>query len=184
VEVVKDQDQRLGLGEVIQQRPDGAVAAVALVLGGDLAAGGQRGQGGEDVCELGLDGAVEGGEPAGFQAGEVFIQRVDEHRERQVVLELRRRAGQDQVPARAGAGGGLAQQRGLADPRFARELDRGGAAPVELAEDLLERGELARSADKVPGKQSPTLLFRRVWAAPGGRGAGRSRRPVLLPPFY
>ena len=70
--------------------------------------------------ELSLDSAVEHGEPARLQARDILIQRVDKHRERQVVLELRRRAGQIEVPARPGASGEPPQQPGLADPRFAR----------------------------------------------------------------
>ena len=53
-------------------------------------------------------------ESARLQARDVLVQRIDEHRERQVVLELRRRVGQNQVPARPGASGELPQQPGLA----------------------------------------------------------------------
>jgi hypothetical protein len=86
----------------------------------------QRRQRREDVRELSLDRVVEYGEPGRLQARDLLIQCVDKHRERQVVLELRRRTGQNEVPARAGASGDLSQQPRLADPRFARHLDRAG----------------------------------------------------------
>jgi hypothetical protein len=44
VEVVKDQDERQGLRELLEQRPHRTVAAVALVLGRYLLAASQRRQ--------------------------------------------------------------------------------------------------------------------------------------------
>jgi hypothetical protein len=120
VEVVQDEHERPGLREMLEQRPHRTVAAVALVLGRYRLAASQRRQRREDVRELRLYGAVERSEPARVQARDVLIQRVDEHRERQVVLELRRPTGQNQVPARPGASGELPQQPRLADPGFAR----------------------------------------------------------------
>jgi hypothetical protein len=168
VEVVKDEDQRQGLREMLQQRPHRTVAAVALVLGRYLVAASQRRQRRENVRELSLDSVTEYGEPARLQARDVLIQRIDEHRERQVVLELRRRPGQNQMPARPGASGELPQQPGLADPRFARHLNRARTASIQLVEDPLERSKLVGPPHEVPGKQRHTLLFRtlkRHWGA-------------------
>jgi hypothetical protein len=107
-----------------------------------------------------LDGVVEYGEPVRLQARDVFVQRIDEHGERQVALELRRRTGQNEVPARPGASGELPQEPRLADPGFARQLDRAGTASVHLVEDPFERSELVGPPHEVPGKQGHALLFR------------------------
>ena len=110
--------------------------------------------------ELGLDGVVERSEPARLQVRNVLIQRIDEHRERQVVLELRRRAGQNEVPPRSGANGDLMQQPSLADPRFADHLDRAGTASIQLVEDPLQRTKLVCPPHEAPGKQKSHPLFR------------------------
>jgi hypothetical protein len=67
-------------------------------------------------------------------------------------------------------------QKGLADPRFARHLDRARTALIQLVENLLERSELVGTPHEVPGKQPHTLLF---LASRRHRGALRhpGRRP-------
>jgi hypothetical protein len=112
------------------------------------------------VRELRLDLVVEHREAIRLQPTNVLVQRVDEHGERQVVLELRRRPEEDEVPAGLGASGKLPQEPRLADPRFARHLNHARTASIELVQDPLERTELVGPPHQVPGIQSHTLLFR------------------------
>ncbi len=96
------------------------MAAVALGLERGLTAAGERPQRGEDVRELCLDLTVEYPKSFRLEAPDVLVQRIDEEGERQIVLELRRRSGEDEVAARLGASGELSEKPRLADPRFAR----------------------------------------------------------------
>ncbi len=131
--------------------------------------------------KLSLDGIVEDGEPVRVQARDVLIQRIDEHRKRQIVLELRRRPGQNQLPARPGASRELSQQPGLADPRFARHLDGARAASIQLGEHPLEQTQLVGPPHQVPGKQGDTSLRAR-----SGRTGGPLRpaaADIPSPPF-
>src|SRR5215211_5968660 len=137
------------------------MAAIALVLERDLALG-ERPQRREDVPKLRSNLVVERGEPLWVQAAEVLVERIDENGERQVVLELRRRPAKNEVPADLGASGELPEKTRLADPRFALHLDRALAASIELLEKPLERFELVRTPDKVPGNQDHALWVSQV----------------------
>jgi hypothetical protein len=53
------------------------------------------------------------------------------------------------VPAGLGAGGQLTENSGLADPRFARDLDRAGVPSIELVEQELDRIELVGASDEL-----------------------------------
>jgi hypothetical protein len=79
------------------------------------------------------------------------------------------------VPARRGAIGEFSHEPRLADPRFARHLDRARTASIQLIEAPLEHAELVGPADKVPGKQSDTPCRARS-AGTGSFEATRSRR--------
>ena len=83
---------------------------------------------------------------------DVFVERVDEDPERQVELELTGPAGEHEVPARVRSRGQLGEQACLADSRFADQLERRGASPVDLREETIDRVELRRAADEVGGK--------------------------------
>src|SRR5215210_9335340 len=86
-----------------------------------------------------------------LEPSDVLLERVDEHPERQVSLELRRRAGEDEVPGRLGLAGELAEQARLADPWLADEHDRRRAALVELGQKITERAELGGASDEMLG---------------------------------
>ena len=111
------------------------MAAIALVLGRDLAAAGQCPQRREDVRELGSDLIVEaaraaaGSRPATYWSS--ASTKTENGRSRS---SSDGRPGKDEVPARLGASGELPEQARLADPGFADQLDRAGAAPVEVVE--------------------------------------------------
>jgi len=122
---------------------------MALVLERHLAAAGERPLRREDMRELRSNLVVEYSEPLRVQAAEVLIERIDEDGEGQVVLELRRRPAENEVPADLGASGELPEKTGLADPGFARHLERARAALIELVEKALERIELVGASDEV-----------------------------------
>ena len=155
MDIIEHEHQWPRLGEPLEELTDRAMAAIALVLERDLAAVGERPQRREDVRELRLNLVVEGGEPLRVQAADVLIERIDEDGERQVVLELRRRPAENEVPADLGASGELPEKTRLADPRFARHLDRARAASIELVEEPLERLELVGTPDEVLAHAGP-----------------------------
>ena len=64
-----------------------------------------------------------------LEPSEVLVERVHEDRERQVALELRCGAGEDELPPRVRASGELGQQARLADARLADQLDARPSRP-------------------------------------------------------
>ena len=88
---------------------------------------------------------------------DVLVERVDEHPERQVALELGRAAREHDVAALVRAGGELGQQPRLADPRLADQLERSRTPALELARALIERFELGGAADERLGKRGMGL---------------------------
>ena len=94
---------------------------------------------GELVHELGAPRLVE----VELLRGDVRIERVDPDAERQVALELRRRAGEHEEAALLGAAAQLGEQVRLADARLALDRDAGrrpGRQRVERRVELLELG--------------------------------------------
>ena len=75
---------------------------------------------------------VELGEALRLEPADVLVEGVDEDPEREILLELGRRARQDEVPARVRAARKLREEARLADPRLPDELDRGRRPLVEL----------------------------------------------------
>ena len=144
--------------EQLEELTNRAMAAIALVLGCDLSAAGERPERRKDVRELRSDLVVECSEPLRVQAAEVFIERIDEDGERQVVLEFRRRPAKNEMPTDLGAFNELSKKTSLADPRFARHLDRAGVASIELIEEPLERFELVGTSDQVLAHQGHAAL--------------------------
>ena len=104
--------------------------------------------------ELRLHVVGERVEPARVEALHVLVQRVHEDRKRKVSLELRGRSREHEMSPRFGARGELCEQAGLADPRLADQLDRGGTARVELVEGVVERAELLGAPDELVSQQA------------------------------
>jgi hypothetical protein len=77
----------------------------------------------------------------------VSVKRVDEHAERQVALELRRRAMQDDQSPSLGLAPQLREKARLADPRLALDHDVRRDALLELAERLRELRQLGLTPD-------------------------------------
>ena len=88
---------------------------------------------------------------SGLSAAQILVERVHEDRERQVALELRRRAGKDEAPVLVGGMRELGKKTCLADPGLPDEGDRGGDPLIDLAEHLVERAELLGAADELVG---------------------------------
>ena len=96
-----DEQQRAADGEPVEQLLHRAVRAVALGL--ERALGHSRAvERGEDRRQLGEPLAARALQPAVVEPGEVVVERVDEHAERQLALELRRAAGEHEPVALAG----------------------------------------------------------------------------------
>jgi hypothetical protein len=148
LDVVQHQNQRPRPREPLEEITDRTMAAIALVLGRDLAVLSERPQRWEHVRELRANLVVESGKPLRVQAAKVFIERIDENGERQVSLEFRRRPAEHEVPAGLGASGELSQKTCLADPRFARDLDCAWAPSIELVEQVLDRIEFVGASDE------------------------------------
>ena len=107
MEVVEEEYQRLGDREPLKQRPCRAMRPVALVQPG-LGRGRRVAERGKELRELGSCCRVEPIEPARLQAGDVVIQRVDEHPIRQVLLELGAGAAENDMTTSAGSRAQLA----------------------------------------------------------------------------
>ena len=124
VDVVEDEHHWLGLRKRLEQNTDGAVAAVPLVLDRRPSSGCEASQRWEDGRELRPYVVFERVEAARVEAVDVLVERVDEDPEREVELELRRPARQDEVPALVCTGSQLREQARLPDSRLAHQLER------------------------------------------------------------
>ena len=154
VQVVQRQHERLGGGELLEQLDHRAVDAVALVQGRPLRRPGFR-QRRQDLAELRAHRRVEPFEPSRVEALDVPVEGVDEDPEREVLLELGRRAFEHEMTARVGPRGELGEQAALADPRRSDHLDRARRPALERRERLVERGELLyASYERHPGHSS------------------------------
>ena len=151
MEVVQHEDEWPRLCEVLEQRAHRTVTAIALMLERHLARSRERRKRREDLRELRAHVLVQAGQATRIEPPQILVERIHEDRERQVSLELRRGADEDEPPARVGATGELGEQTGLADPRLPYELDRGGASLIDLGEDLIQRTALLGAAHEVVG---------------------------------
>jgi hypothetical protein len=151
VEVVEQEDERPGVGKLLEQRAHGTVAAVALVLECNPARGRECRQRREDVGELGADVFVQTGQAIRIESLQVLVERIHEDREGQISLELRRGAREEESPTRIRASRELCQQARFPDPGLPDELDRGRTTLIDLGEDLIEPAELLGAPHEVSG---------------------------------
>ncbi len=151
VQVVEHQHERLRAREQAEQPLRGAVDAVALV--GDrlphrrARAALRRQQRGQLVEQLGVPRL---GEPEVVRR-DVGVQRVGPDAERQVALELGRRAREHQAAALLGAPAQLAEQARLPDPRLALDGDAAGAPVAERLQRRVDLRELRLAPDRPSG---------------------------------
>jgi hypothetical protein len=151
LEVVEHQDERPPLGQKLEQDADGAMAAIALVLQSDLAGVGEGPQRRQDLPEFRSNLVVERAQALRVETRDVLIQRIDEDRQREVALELRRRSAEDELPACVRASTEFRDEARLADPWLAEQRDGAGLAAVEVVEQSLECSHFGRPPDQVPG---------------------------------
>jgi hypothetical protein len=150
LEVVEHEDERLGRREQFEQRANGAMSAVALVLERHAITAAHEGRKrGKDVGELRTDVPVQRIETLRLESLYVLIERVHKDPERQITFELRGASREDALPAGIGAGGKLDEHACLADTGFANDFDRSRRPPSELGEDVFERGELRSASDEM-----------------------------------
>ena len=139
--VEQDHDRRRG-GEVLEQRADGAVGAVALVLQGGRGRRVARADRRQHAGELRDAVAEHPLEPVLAEPGGVVVERVDPDAERQVLLELGAAAGQDHAAALGAAIGELLEHPRLADAGLAADGDEARVAP--------EAGQRSRDGRQLP----------------------------------
>ena len=144
--VEQDHHGRRG-GELLEQRADGAVRAVALVLqrrrGRRVARADRR----QHAGELGDAVAEHPLEPVLAEPGGVVVERVDPDAERQVLLELGAAAGQDDAAALGAAVGELLEHPRLADARLAADGDEARVA-TEAGQRSGDGRQLPPAADE------------------------------------
>jgi hypothetical protein len=176
VGVVDREQERRAAAELLEQRLDRAMGAVALTLERrpELRLGAQCR---EDPSQLRELVAPKAHEPGAGVGSEVVIERVDEGRERRVALELGRPPGEDQIVALVAESEQLLEKRRLADPRLSDQL-----------EDRCVHGVLYRVRDRrklpLPPHERGAPLFRALPLArrclfPGhaaSRSCGRRQR--------
>ena len=107
MEVVEGEDQRHPCSEALKQRPDRAVGAVALGLevGARRVAAREIGERGEHRGDLRTAFSAEPLQLARVEGAEVVVERVHEHAERKLLLELGAAPGEDEVRAPVGGVG-------------------------------------------------------------------------------
>jgi hypothetical protein len=127
------------------------VTAVALMLKRDAARFSESRERREDVRKLRADVFVQGSQAIRTEPAQILVERVHEHRERQVALEFRRRAGKDEAPVSVGGMRELGEKTRLTDSGLADESDRRRDPPIDFAEHLVEPAELLGAADELVG---------------------------------
>ena len=163
VQVVEHEDERPLRGEEPEQAADGPVRPVALVGERGRARVAGAAQGREDAGELREELCVPVAVQPEVLRGDVRVERIRPDAERQLALELRRRAREDQAAPVLGTAPQLGEQARLADPGLALDGEAGGASPVQRVERQLELCELVvaphgRPGGGVDGHLDATLL--------------------------
>ena len=131
------------LASDLEQRAHGAMAAIALVLRRHLPVPtASTDSDGNTVASSARTRVLEVVEPLRLQPLEVLVERVDEHPEREILLQLRRRPRQDEMSESVGLDGELGEQARLADAGLTHQLDGHRVALAELGDEPVERPKL------------------------------------------
>ena len=146
MEVVEDEHERLRRCQPFEQLSHGSVDPVALALESDGVGASEVRKRREDPRELRPHLLGEVAEATRLGALHVLVERLDEHPEGDVALEVRGRAPEHDVPARVGASGDLGQEPRLADPGGAHHLDGARSAGRQPVEGVVEPPELVLAA--------------------------------------
>ena len=131
---------------------------MALLLECNRPASPERRERRKDVAKLGLSILIERSQYLLVNAGQVFVQCVEERRERVVALELGRCPGQDQVTALVGPSLELLQQPRLADARLTRNRRHAGPRGADLVQDALNYRQLGGPPHQVSCQWSHKTL--------------------------
>ena len=137
VEVIDEEHERRHGREPLQQIAHRGVHAVAVVVDRGGTASRRRVQRRQDLRERVECPVVECIEAVWLEPPDVFVERVDEDPEGEIALELGCRPAEDEVAMRIGPSGGLGEQAGLPDPRFADQCEHGRRRSVSQAEERL-----------------------------------------------
>jgi hypothetical protein len=162
VDVVEHEHDRAAHRQPLEQLPHRAMGPVALVLYDGGAVGGQVRERRHHVRQLAAHLHGQRRHELRVDAGEVLVERVDEHPEREVLLELGRAAAEDGAAAVVRPRGQLRQQPGLADPGLALDHQRRSPAVTQLLERAIDRPQLGGAPDEMVGDS--------------GHGTGTARR--------
>ena len=156
VEIVQHDHERPLVCEELEQPAHRAVGSVALVgnrcRGAVAARSDGRDHAGELLHELRAPAIAE----VELLRGDVGVERVDPDAERQVALELRRRAGEHQAPRLLGVATKHGEQMRLADARLALHRDAGGRAGGQAVERRAQLLELELAPDGPSGARVDT----------------------------
>jgi hypothetical protein len=161
VEIVEDEHEGLTRRQALEQLAHRAVTPVALVWEGG-GAGYQAGQRWQDTRQLDANVVVQGLEAMRREAGDVFVERVDERPERQIPFEFPRGPREHELAASVGPARELRQESGLADARFAHECEHRRVPPLERPDYVVEQLKLSVSSHEVfleqrhPFRRGPT----------------------------
>jgi hypothetical protein len=141
VQVVEQQGVGLLAPELVEQRAERAVQAIALAGRDRRRALADRR---EDRAEL---------RPGGLDARRlhrrnVLVERVDQQAERHLVLVLGRPPAEHEQPGGLGPRRQLGQQRALADPGLAEDRQRASLAPAHGGQRALHDVELPLASDQ------------------------------------
>ena len=101
-----------------------------------------------------------------IESPDVLVERVDEHPERQVPVELRCRSAQHQVAPGLGARSKLGKQAGLADARLTHQRERSSVAPPDLGQPTIQRTEHSGASDELLREHRDALLASRNQGGP------------------
>ena len=109
------------------------MTAVALVLECAATCSSEGSERREDVRQLRAHVFVQDRQAIGTEPAQILVECIHENRERQVLLELRSGAGEDETPVLVGGMRTLGEKAGLADPGLSDEGDGEGTPLIDLA---------------------------------------------------
>ena len=148
MDVIEQQHQRLDRRQTLEQLTHRAVSAVTLVNEPRPTVGRLPGQRRKDVTELNADVVVQLRQATRLEAPDERFDRVDEHPERQITLQLGCRTRQHHTAPPVSANRQLAEQPRLADTRLAHHGQRRTPPLVEHVQGAIHEGKLLHAANE------------------------------------
>ena len=155
--VVEHQYERLRIRKMFEQCLHRAMTAEALVLERRLATGQLRRHRRQHVCERGMCVVIKSRQPLGLQPLHVLVDRIHEHGEGHVALELRCRTGENELCALLRAKANLLEQACFANSGLAYQLDGTWPPSIQVVEDALDAAELVHASDELVRTQGSSI---------------------------